>query len=222
MSEADGLLKENTKWEEYWRISAFESYLPVFHLAREKKIKLWALGLPEAMKQRVKEFGLGCLTDKEKEEYITDPLGFIEYVKSAGFQKFTERVIVPAYQILKNRGILNDKITPENYFAYRIFEDEALASIIADKSVKGTTLVALLGSAKVKFGYGVQERLQRLLRNKFDTDSLPETKEKKVDVVGVLLNPTALDSESATVQLQLALGYGPYLKDQRPLANYLW
>ena len=38
----------------------------------------------------------------------------------------------------------------------------------------------------------------------------------------MLLNPTAADSLSPTVQLQLVLAYGPFLKDQRLLADFLW
>ena len=45
---------------------------------------------------------------------------------------------------------------------------------------------------------------------------------KDVKVLSVLLNPTAQDSLSQTVQLQLCLAYGPFLKDQKPLADFLW
>ena len=85
-------------------------------------------------------------------------------------------------------------------------------------------MIALLGMGRVKFGYGVQERLVRLLTGKYDssTSSNSTTPPKEVDVVSCLLNPSARDSESPTAQLQLALGYGPYLKDQRPFGNYLW
>ena len=53
------------------------------------------------------------------------------------------------------------------------------------------------------------------LRRVYGTAVAPE-------VYSVLLNPTAADSFSLIFQLLLVLGYGPYLKDQRPLADFLW
>ena len=164
-----------------------------------------------------KENGLGGLTDTEKSKYIVDPKGFISITQNPGFTKYTDRIIVPAYEKLAENGILSKSITPETYFAYRIFEDEAVAAKIALSSSRDTTTIVLLGQGKVKFGFGVQERVERNLMIKYqDSQSTP------VDVLSILLNPSALDSESLTSQLQLSLGYGPFLKDQRPLANYLW
>lgn len=46
---------------------------------------------------------------------------------------------------------------------------------------------------------------------------------KDDSVISVLLNPTADDSLSDTVQLSLCLGYGQNVLEQsRPLADYLW
>ena len=92
-------------------------------------------------------------------------------------------------------------------------------------------MLVLVGTEKCKFGFGIQERAKRNLF-KIRTGSLPLEVETNpvaankrndiTDVVSVLVNPTSLDSLSPTVQLQLVLGYGPTLKDQLPLGNYLW
>ena len=80
--QADDLLKQNCQWDEYWKICDFDSYLPVLHLAREKKLKLVALGLPESIKQTVKEEGLNGLKQDEKSSYIIDPQGFCLFIFS--------------------------------------------------------------------------------------------------------------------------------------------
>ena len=225
--DADAKLKTETHWEEVWKICSFDSYLPVFHIAKEKKIKLVALGLPEDLKLRVKERGLDGLTEAEKSRAITDPQAFVNYVKTPGFARYAERVIAPAYQKLKSRGILGEKVTQESYLGYRIYEDEAMSTLISNYVSKDTTFVALVGNGRTKFGYGVQGRISRILNQRYDlgassSPSTGENRKEESDVVSMLLNPTANDSESPTAQLLLTLAYGPYLKEQRPLANYLW
>lgn len=88
-------------------------------------------------------------------------------------------------------------------------------------------MVVLVGTEKTKFGFGVQERAKRnlyKLRSGSSRDFVNVTSSDAsvVDVVSVFLNPTAVDSLSPTVQLQLSLGYGPILREQRLFANYLW
>ena len=227
LMDADTTLRTKTNWEENWKICSFDSYLPVFHLAREKNIKLVALGLPEELKLRVKEKGLDGLSDAEKSDAITDPQAFVNFVKNPGFTRYTEKIISPAYQKLKSRGILGEKVTQESYFGYRIYEDEAISTMIANYASRDTTFVALVGNGRTKFGYGIQERTLRILSAKYglgttSTSSNGGDSSDKVDVVSMLLNPSATDSESPTVQLLLTLGYGPLLKEQRPLSNYLW
>lgn len=106
-------------------------------------------------------------------------------------------------------------------------------------------MVVLTGGDHVKFGYGIRERASRILKkyrndkytaslaayellasatsgDKKKTPQKPVEPKDNVKIVSVLLNPTAQDSLSPTVQLQLCLAYGPFLKDQKPLADFLW
>jgi hypothetical protein len=190
-------------------------YLPLLHIARLQQMRLVALGVPVEARKKIAENGLKALSEEEKSKYIADPEGFISLVRDPGFTTYTDKVIITGFNAAIQSGAISTSVTAESYFASRIFDDEALACSIAQKSLFDETMVVLLSSEAVKFGFGVEERLRRNLQQRKNLD-------EKVDVVSVLLNPTAEDSLSSTVQLQLALGYGPYLKDQKPLAEYLW
>lgn len=190
-------------------------YLPLLHIVRLQQVRLVALGVPIEARKKIAENGLKALSEEEKSKYIADPEGFISLVRDPGFTTYTDKVIITGFNAAVRSGAIPTSATTESYFASRIFDDEALACSIAQKSLFDETMIVLLSSEAVKFGFGVEERLRRNLQRRTSMDA-------KVDVVSVLLNPTAEDSLSSTVQLQLALGYGPYLKDQKPLAEYLW
>ena len=216
--KADQSLLENLSLNGLNSKTNVSSYLPIFQLARSNGIQLKALGITEKIKQKVIENGLAGLTDKEKSMYILDSQGFIDFVRIPGFKQYTDRIIVPEYDEFVKRISSSKTVTPETYFASRIFEDEALACKIAIDADNNSTLVVILSNQKVKFGYGVQERIARNLQLKYNQTAGGI----KAQVLSVLLNPTALDSNSPIAQLQLCLGYGPFLPDQRPLSNYLW
>lgn len=85
--------------------------------------------------------------------------------------------------------------------------------------------IVVAGADHVKFGYGLQERAIRYLNTlQPDADAraaAPGGGARK-RVFSILLNPTALDSLSLTAQLRYVLAYGPFLKDQRLLSDYVW
>jgi hypothetical protein len=209
-----------------------------------------ALGVPESIRKKISQDGLKSLSDEEKARYLADPDGFLALVRDPGFQRYTDKLILPSFQSASRLGVVSGSVTTETFFATRIFEDEALACSIARNSRSDETMIVLLDAERVKFGFGVEERLRRNLRFRLQANAsakvsalepdratsiiefqgkespplpLPKALEQaSVDVISVLLNPTAEDSLSPTAQLQLVLGYGPFLKDQRPLAEYLW
>lgn len=235
-----------------WK-AAFE---PIFHFARENSIRLVGLAPPESVSLKVKNEGLAALSEEERGEYIPRSLNFVESVKGEGFQRYTEKVISTEYTAKLISGEIQmpmqttstattvaiaDNILPrvpagiqfEDYFAYRIFSDEAIASkacqVLADYS-ETTTMVILASMDRVKFGYGIQERCKRLLlpasAQSSDAANVKSDKDKAAttgkEVLSVILNPTNLDSLSNTMQLQLCLAYGPFLKNQRPFSNFIW
>ena len=87
-------------------------------------------------------------------------------------------------------------------------------------------LVVIADNSEVVFGYGLQSRIERYLDffqyKKNGISASDESKASNDEVWSLLLNPTEKDSLSFTAQLRLALAYGPNLKDQKPLSNFLW
>ena len=233
--EADEILVRDTDWLNRWQWD-FEVYKSVFHLARKQGIPLVALGLANETKQRVLADGLDGLIDEDRTTFVPDPIGFIESVRGEGFQRYTDKVVLPLYEFYFENKLLGSNPSPEKFFSSKIIADEAIATAAADYvySHPNTVMMVMTGIERVKFGYGVRERIVRRLRSlraaelKSDgvtpgptpTDKAPTPVPTKV--LSVLLNPTARDSLSQTVQLQLVLAYGPFLKDQRPLADFLW
>lgn len=244
---ADAAFIKGTDWLNRW-VWDFEVYKPIFHLARNRGIPLVALNVLSETQQSVKESGLEGLSDIEKQIYVPDTEGFVESVKGAGFQRYTEKVILPSYQFHAENKLLGDNPTPEKFFSSRILWDEGMASSAVSylsEQPQETMMVVLTGLDHVKFGYGIRERAIRGLKkyrasknaevvasyeaavaaaagDEKKQPKKPTDVVKDVKVLSVLLNPTAQDSLSPTVQLQLCLAYGPFLKDQRPLADFLW
>jgi len=234
-NDADAALVLATDWANTWPWD-FDLYKPVLHLARNRGVPLVALNVASETSTRVLADGLDGLTEADRDTYVPDPLGFVGSVKGDGFQRYTERVILPTYD-----PTLGKNLSPEKFFAARIFTDEAVAAAAA-AYVAGnpkTCLVVLAGEDRVKFGYGIRERTVRELRRLRGGPSpspavaaaaaaaegaapAASAAPPPATVLSVLLNPTAADSLSPTVQLQLVLAYGPFLKDQRLLADFLW
>ena len=245
--DADAAFIKGTDWLNRW-VWDFEVYKPIFHLARNRGIPLVALNVLSETQQSVKENGFDALSDIEKQIYIPDPEGFIASVKGPGFQRYTEKVILPSYQFHAENKLLGDNPSQEKFFSSRILWDEGMASSAVTyltEQKADTMMVVLTGGDHVKFGYGIRERAIRslktfrekrnnasqaayeLLKAAVDGDEKKKPQKpldlnKDVKVLSVLLNPTAQDSLSQTVQLQLCLAYGPFLKDQKPLADFLW
>ena len=246
-ADADAAFIKGTDWLNRW-VWDFNVYKPIFHLARNKGIPLVALNVLSETQQSVKESGLEGLSDIEKQIYVPDLEGFIASVKGPGFQRYTEKVILPSYQFHAENKLLGDNPSQEKFFSSRILWDEGMASsavtYLSEQSAN-TMMVVLTGADHVKFGYGIRERAIRGLKNFREkrnaanvalfeqlTASATGDEKKKpqkpaellkdVKVLSVLLNPTAQDSLSETTQLQLCLAYGPFLKDQKPLADFIW
>ena len=246
-ADADAAFIKGTDWLNRW-VWDFNVYKPIFHLARNKGIPLVALNVLSETQQSVKENGLEGLSDIEKQIYVPDLEGFIASVKGPGFQRYTEKVILPSYQFHAENKLLGDNPSQEKFFSSRILWDEGMASSAVtylNEQSENTMMVILTGADHVKFGYGIRERAIRGLKNFREKKNAanialfekltasvggdakkkpqkPVELVKEVKVLSVLLNPTAQDSLSQTTQLQLCLAYGPFLKDQKPLADFLW
>jgi hypothetical protein len=192
-----------------------------------------AFGVASALQKRVLENGLDALVDSDRSKYVPDPAGFLDTVRKSGFQRYADKVIAASFQADLESGTIPTKTNLENYFGNRILVDEGIASSAASyvNDNPATTLVIVSRKERVIFGYGIQERAKRhllLLKslNKSNQESTGDDETENLDleknISSVLLNPTAKDSLSYISQLQLCLAYGDFLKDQKPLANFIW
>lgn len=132
---------------------------------------------------------------------------------------YNSKVIEEEFDELRGVNQLNPNVTNANYFAYRIFSDEAIASASAaayTNALRGdpnTLLVLISGIGRSTFGYGVPKRLSDLVSAQLKRDYTFQT---------VALNPTAKDSHSYTRPLQLSIAYGnEQLAVSYPFANYV-
>lgn len=233
--EADEELLTKCEWGTRWKFDA-APYKELLHLAKKSGIPLVALGVSTETLNRVLDDGFDGLTADDRAKYIGNSDDFVGFVRSPGFERYTDRVVLPAYEFYAANKLLGGSPSPEKFFSSRILKHEAIATRTAAYVAEhpGSTMLAVVANENVKFGYGVQERVKRgltRLRNIVvaeDAKIVPPSKSLVAsigsgkDVLSVLLNPTARDSTSETTQLALTLGYGLFLPESRPLADYLW
>jgi len=150
--------------------------------------------------------------------------GFLQSVLGEGFKRYADGVITSRFE---QDSIRQQFRSVENYFSYRILQQEYAATLLAQRfsdqdpnnELGRSKLVILLApESDIKFGLGVEERVKRGL-NRVKRGAPPSS---SANVNSVLLNPSAADSLSDTAQLRLVLAYGPLQRVQRPLADFLW
>jgi len=225
LEEADKILLDALNWKNLL-YGEYNTYLPLLHFARKNKIRLIALGIALSLQKKILENGLDTLTDIDRSRYVPDPIGFLDTVRKPGFQRYADKVISASYKSDIENGFIPSNTNLDNYFGNRILVDEGIASTSANfvNDNPQTTFIIISKKERVIFGYGIQERAQRYLSLLKSSKKIEINEEKGNDVKisSILLNPTANDSLSYTSQLQLSLGYGQFLKDQMPLANFIW
>lgn len=214
--------------------------LPV---ARELGLAVRPLALPPAVQKTLLTEGLDGIKGGMG-ELLPDPEGFVASVQGEGFGRYTNSVVKQDYSAVISGAVGGGAeagagggskvpVSGEKYFSNRILLDETLASRIVG-SLRGGQQVAAAGPlvvvtdlSRIRFGYGLVERVKRLLllpttTTSSETTAIVTAVPDSADVVSVLLNPTADDSLSLSNQLRLSLGYGVFLPASRPLADYVW
>ena len=202
--------------------------LPV---ARELGLAVRPLALPPAVQKTLLTEGLDGIQGGMG-ELLPDPEGFVASVQGEGFSRYTNSVVKQDYSaVIAAAGGSKVPVSGEKYFSNRILLDETLASRVVG-SVRGGQqgsgpLLVVTDLSRVRFGYGLVERIKRLLllpttTTSSETTALVTAVPDSADVVSLLLNPTAEDSLSLSNQLRLSLGYGVFLPASRPLADYVW
>lgn len=109
LDDADTALIKGVDWLNRW-VWDFNVYKPVFHLAREKGIKLVALNVLSETQQSVKELGLDGLSDVEKQIYVPDGQGFVDSVKGKYYSNYFLSAITTTISTI----IVNGQFTVTN------------------------------------------------------------------------------------------------------------
>jgi hypothetical protein len=187
------------------------------------------------------------LADAEKAALVRDPEGFVASTAQPCFARYVAKVLVGDETTMDlaaaSRQAALSPSQQANLFSHCILEQEFAASVVSSFGTTSINLTAGRSGAEssasaagppplvllvadrtdTMFGYGLQERIRRNLAL-LERVASPEQPSQRGQrrVASMLLNPSAQDSLSPTVQLRLALAYGPFLPEQRPLADYLW
>jgi len=222
---AEKALYDGVEWAERWQWS-YENYLPVFRLARARKIPLIALNVDSAAMEKVRFGGFENLPQKDRDLYVDDKKGFIAFAKTPGFVDYVEKVVMPSYDFHANMGLLGTNPNRANFYSSRILWDEGMSNVarrFLQKDDDQKLMVILEGADHVKFGMGSVGRMKRMAPS--------------FQVASVLLNPTSVDSltEKDEAPLTLQMPYGGQVMSgavqgaaqTRPkgvlgLADYLW
>ena len=216
-------------------------------LAKEENLALRPMALPPVVSKTLLVEGLEGIKYGVG-ELIPDPTGFVASVQGEGFSRYTNSVIKEDYSntmrsvtavgagggegggektaLASKGGGLANIPSGEKYFSNRILLDETLASkIVATlRSVPQRTapLVVVSDLSRVRFGYGLMERIKRLLllpSTAISTETTNMVASALPTVASIMINPTAQDSLSLSNQLRLSLGYGIFLPASRPFAG---
>jgi uncharacterized iron-regulated protein len=125
---AEKALYDNVQWAERWQWS-FEAYLPVFRLARAQKIPLVALNVDSASMEKVRFGGFENLPQEDRDRYVDDKKGFIQFSRTPGFVEYVEKVVMPSYEFHARMGLLGKKPSQANFYSSRILWDEGMSNV---------------------------------------------------------------------------------------------
>lgn len=184
-----GKLKEEEllKKIEYYDRWGFDYrlYREIFLFAREKKIRLLALDLPQELVKKVSKEGLITLTEEEKKNLpemdLNQPL-YIEFLK----------------RVYQNHNFGND--TNFDYFVQaQILRDEAMADEIAYflKRNPQSKLIGLVGKGHLYNNYGIPSALKRRGIANLKTIVLGETEEFSPFIGDYWFQPNQADFEKS-------------------------
>lgn len=161
---AEKALYNDVEWAERWQWS-FEAYLPVFRLARSKKIPLVALNVDSASMEKVRFGGFENLPQEDRDRYVDDKKGFIQFARTPGFVDYVEKVVMPSYDFHARMGLLGSNPSQANFYSSRILWDEGMSTVarrFVDKYKANKMMVVLEGADHVKFDMGSVGRMKRM------------------------------------------------------------
>lgn len=202
---------------------------PMWDIAVNERI---GLGVDGATLRQVQTKGLAKLPAAANDVYIgSDDFSrqqFVGYsVNTVGYGVYAERVIARKYEQL----YANDTDAPkqENYISSTILQHEAAAKAIADKlrsmdlsnDNKRPLVIALVAEDHLKFGHGIQGRLERLRIGTAPAEKDGPPIPRFPAVTSILCNPTAASTFSLTTRIRMTISALPE-EEPRALADFLW
>lgn len=187
------------------------SQLPILQYAKSKRYPLLALGVPPVDLETVVKGGLQSLDADKRQNYVADAQGFIALTQDPKYKMYADR------SLLKDAG----SVDPGNFFAQKILEHEAAATVMAKYATKrpDSIVVAVAPMADVRFMGGINGRVPRVCG--FLTGG--ESKVDEEAVTTILLNPSARETLSQSKFIRLEIGTSPaFWALQTKVADYLW
>lgn len=179
------------------------------------------------------EGGLEILSSDEKASLGINEDGFLKMISMPGFIAYNEDVLVGQFldqallaSLAKSPAdnVASEQIQSQlkHFVSWKLLKHEYVANRLAGavpgtKASSNNLVIGVCDAEDVKFGYGIEERVKRILTTKAESLQAP-----RPSVYSLMTNPTAKDSLSYTAQLRLSLAYEDKLPDMRPLADYIW
>ena len=187
-------------------------------LAKEEKCRVLPCGVDLGTIQKTITSGFESLSNEERERYVSDTNGFVSSVTSKGFKRYADTVIADNFA---RKGTRETQLTAEKFFAVQILQNEGTATALsryANEHSKESLVVLVTDNARIRFGFGLQDRTKALLM----TGEEAFVEGGSEGVLSILINPSAQETLSQSSQLRLSLAYGKFLPDQHMLADFVW
>ena len=152
----DGRLSEqellrDTEYYQRWRYD-FRHYAPILRYARENRLPVIALNVPQELTRKVGRVGLSGLTDEERERLPAE----IDRSDAAYEARLRE---------VHQQHSGNSQHSFDHFIEVQLLWDEGMAEQAADylREHPDTVMVVLAGGGHLAYGSGIPRRLQRRL-----------------------------------------------------------
>ncbi|WP_068512056.1 ChaN family lipoprotein [Caldimicrobium thiodismutans] len=184
-------LLERIEYYDRWRFD-YRLYRDIFLYAREHKLKLLALDVPQEIVKKVAKTGFSDLTEEEK-----------KYLPEMDLYN-------PAYKDFL-KGIFeshrfDNSTNFESFYQAQLLRDEAMAERIFEYLKKNPErkIIVITGKGHLQYYYGIPHALKRRNFTNFKTIILGETEDFKPSLGDYWFNPAPVEYEK-TLQLGVIL-----------------
>lgn len=142
-------LVEQSNWQQSWGFDA-ELYMPIFHFARMNRIPMLAINVERSLMRRILMEGWDAIPPSERHG-ITPPAP-----ASPAYRDHLAKIF------LYHPSSESPEAELERFISGQLLWDRAMATGIQAAHSPDRTVVALMGSGHIEFGYGVPHQLADL------------------------------------------------------------